>query len=135
MILSMRLNKSIFADPPLLPTLLSHFIEGIIFKALGHYANKVTDVSCVIHWGVHATCCYKNNLHTITPDMLRSCFNSTSNAELSGPLYDVSQPHILVLMKLAPSTLAQTGTAIHRGPSILSQRMTRTCIRVYSTFQ
>ncbi|ESU39576.1 Hypothetical protein DHA2_16037 [Giardia duodenalis] len=121
-ILSMRLNKNIFADPPLLPTLLSHFIEGIIFKALGHYANKVTDVSCVIHWGVHATCCYKNNLHTITPDMLRSCFNSTSNAELSGPLYDVSQPHILVLMKLAPFALAQTGTAIHRGPSILSQK-------------
>lgn len=121
-ILSIRLNKSIFTDSPLLPSLFAHAIEGVIFKALAHYTNKLTDVVCVTHWGVHSTCSYKNNLYTLTQDVLRSCFNKASDTEILGPLYDVSQPHILVLMKLAPSTLSQAGAAVHRGPSMLSKK-------------
>ena len=120
--LSIRLNKGIFTDSPLLPTLFAHFIEGVIFKALAHYTSKITDVICVMHWGVHVTCCYKNNLYTVTSDVLRSCSNTAPDTEIPGPLHDISQPHILVLLKLAPSTLHQTGVAIHRGPSLLSQK-------------
>lgn len=120
--LSMRLNKGIFTDSPMLPTLFAHAIEGVIFKALAHYTNKITDVVCVMHWGVHVTCSYKNNLYTVGSDTLRSYFNNNSDTEMPGPLHDVAQPHILVLIKLAPSTLNQAGVAIHRGPSMLSQK-------------